>query len=292
MQYFLENPHLKIKINEVGAEVKSLYGKTTDFEYLYQGNPEIWKGSAYHLFPICGRLFNCEYTYKGKTYQMGLHGFSRDFTHNVISQSQNSITFEFLSNEKTKEIYPFDFILNVTHTLDNNRLISSFNVTNPNEEVLPFSIGGHPGFNIPLDPSIKDEEHYLEFSSECLPKKYLFAGNFITGEKAPYPLKDGKRIDFSHRLFYSEGIFLSDMADGITIKANNCDRYVKINYKNASVLGLWHAPGCDAPYICIEPWKGIPSTDGKVDDFSSKNQFVYLDKGQSFTLEYSVEVNE
>jgi galactose mutarotase-like enzyme len=159
--------------------------------------------------------------------------------------------------------------------------------------VLPFSIGGHPGFYIPLEDGIDDEDHYLEFSEICSPIEFGFSkDNFLNGNDTPYPLKDGKRIDFSHKLFYKKGIFLSGMPNEISLRAKNSKRYLKMSYKNASVLGLWHAPDVDAPYICIEPWKGIPSTQGIVDDFSSKREFVFLNKNQSFTLEYTIEVNE
>ena len=50
----LKNSDLAVKINELGAEVKSIYG--FDTEYIWEGKKEIWGNSCPLLFPICGGL--------------------------------------------------------------------------------------------------------------------------------------------------------------------------------------------------------------------------------------------
>ena len=37
MIYTIENDKIKVAIEDKGAQLYSIYGKTTDFEYLYQG---------------------------------------------------------------------------------------------------------------------------------------------------------------------------------------------------------------------------------------------------------------
>ena len=90
----LENEHLTIEINEKGAEVFSVKSKKTGIEYLWQGNPEFWKGRATVLFPVCGRSFGGKYTFKNKEYEMPIHGFAKLFEFTSIEVSSEQIDFE------------------------------------------------------------------------------------------------------------------------------------------------------------------------------------------------------
>ena len=65
MLYSIENDRLRVEINDIGAELYSIKDKADGFEYLWQGDPQYWSGRAYNLFPICGRITEGRYTYKG-----------------------------------------------------------------------------------------------------------------------------------------------------------------------------------------------------------------------------------
>ena len=46
-----------------------------------------------------------------------------------------------------------------------------------------FGIGGHPGFNIPMEEGLSFEDYELEFSRACEPQRILFfTGVFCGGE--------------------------------------------------------------------------------------------------------------
>ena len=62
----LKNQSLTIRIAEMGAELKSI--RKAGVEYLWEGRPEVWSGSAPLMFPICGGLRNDTYRYAGKEY--------------------------------------------------------------------------------------------------------------------------------------------------------------------------------------------------------------------------------
>lgn len=57
-------------------------------------------------------------------------------------------------------------------------------------------------------------------------------------------------------------------------------------------LGLWHKPKSNAPYICIEPWHGIPSDDGVVDDFKEKQQMIRLNANKRYDNSYTIKIIE
>ena len=54
-------------------------------------------------------------------------------------------------NDETKRVYPFDFALSVTHRFVNNGFETRYTVENHSSRVMPFVIGGHPGFASPMN---------------------------------------------------------------------------------------------------------------------------------------------
>ncbi len=294
MIYTIENEQLKVEVADRGAELMSIVGKKTGFEYLWQGDATYWASRASVLFPICGRLTDGKYTYKGKTYEMVLHGFSKLATHKVVAQTKTSITFELASDEETKKIYPFDFIFRMSYTLEGASIKHEFKVINENEEDLPFSVGGHPGFNIPFVEGEAFEDYYLEFANAVPCKRLVMSPTcYYTGENEDFALKDGKVIELRHELFANDAIFLTGTDRKISLKSKKNDRAVTVEFSDKMVnLGIWQKPNTDAPYVCIEPWSGVPAYDGKVDDFATKNLFTHLKKGETYTNGFSVTITE
>lgn len=293
MIYTIENEHLKVQINDMGAEMVSIFGKKNNFEYLWQGDPTYWTGHAYVLFPICGRLTQNKYTYEGKTYEMNLHGFSRKSTHKVVKQTKTSIEFELTDNENTLNQYPFNFIFRISYSLDGAKVRTNLYVENTGKKDLPFSLGGHPGFNLPLENGLKAEDHYVDFGKTknlqyqiCSPEKYC------TGKTADFPLEDDRILRFKHSLFDNDAIFLDNIPSSVVLKSDKTDRFVKVSYKDMTHLGLWHAPQTEAPYICIEPWHGIPAIQDVIDDFDTKRDMMHLKPNSSYSSYIDIEVNE
>ena len=65
----LKNKDLTVTVNELGAELKSV--RCDGMEYLWNGDPAFWSGTAPMLFPICGTLKEDRFTYQGKEIHMG-----------------------------------------------------------------------------------------------------------------------------------------------------------------------------------------------------------------------------
>ena len=69
MNIRLENDRLKVTINTLGAEIMSVMDNAGR-EYMWQGDPDVWKYRAPILFPVCGDLNDSCYTYEGKKYSL------------------------------------------------------------------------------------------------------------------------------------------------------------------------------------------------------------------------------
>lgn len=282
MLYTLENEKIKVEIADKGGELQSIVLKEDGCEYLWQGDPKYWSGRAYNLFPICGRLFDGKYTYKGKTYEMNLHGFVRNTVMQVESAEKEKITFLLIPNDEIKAQYPFDFEFRVTYTLSGTGIETKVNVVNAGKDDMFFGFGGHPGFNVPLIEGEKFEDYYLEF--DCVkPMKLLkMSPLFYLDKTEPYPLKDGEIIELTHDLFNDDAKFFTDMCGYVTLKSKKSAKSVRVEYPGMRNLGIWHAPRSEAPYICIEPWCSLPSYDGRIDDLETKNQMTRLAPGKVY----------
>ena len=67
-----------------------------------------------------------------------------------VSEDGASVTYEFTDSAETREAFPYRFKLNMTYAITgDNQLTQTFKVTNTGDVDLPFSVGGHPAFNVP-----------------------------------------------------------------------------------------------------------------------------------------------
>lgn len=272
MIYTLHNDVITAKITDVGAEMLSVVRNEDGCEYIWQGDPTYWKGHAPWLFPICSHLYEDRYTYGGKTYHMGTHGFARHMTFEAVRVEDTVLSLRLCSSEKTKESFPFDFSLTITYTLVGETLHALMDVENTGDQLLPIAPGAHPGFNVPLGGKGSYDDYYLEFAKPCDPDELVLTeAVFNSGRKIARPLREGKYLDLSHSLFVIDGIFLDNVTDTVTLRSDKSERYVTMYQPDTPYLGLWSIPQSDAPYVCIEPWCGLPSYDGVIDDLATRN---------------------
>ena len=166
MNYEIKNEFIKAKINSFGAELNSLQKVENKFEYIWQADKNYWARHSPVLFPIVGRLKEDTYFYKDKKYSLSQHGFARDKEFELLKKENDFIEFSLKNDEKTLEIYPFLFELNISYKLENTKLIISYKVKNRSEDRLYFSIGAHPAFNISSDD-------FLDFEDVRTSKRYF-----------------------------------------------------------------------------------------------------------------------
>lgn len=290
MNYTIQNEFLTAVISDMGAELMSI--KTNDgHEYLWQGDKKYWEGRAPIMFPICGRLFNGEYKYLGKTYSLPNHGFARKSLFSLKSAAKDFITLELKSNDEIYANYPFDFIFDVTFKLENDTLTVKYEVKNQDEKDLIFSVGGHPAFNAPLDKGVEFEDCYVEFDKKCDAIRVDFSpACFLTHSDKLYSESGTKRIDLRHDLFDNDAIFLYNVSKKIKLGSQKTQRSVTLTFDGMKYIGLWHAVKTDAPYVCIEPWTSVPATEGVVDNLMTKEEMIHLPKGYTYKNSYSITI--
>lgn len=294
MIYTIYNDDIEVAISTMGAELMSIKSKKDGTEYLWQGNPEFWGGRAYNLFPICGRLTEGKYTYDGKTYEMNLHGFVRKSELDATVLAEDKIDFGIRADERTLAMYPFDFEYHICYSLHGGSVKMEISVVNHGEKVMPFAIGGHPGFNVPLGDGTGEsfEDYYVEFVPECSPKAiYMSDTCYVTERTDDFPLVDGKVLPLKHSLFDRDAIVLQDVSSRISLRSRKSARFVTLEVPDAmKYLGIWHAPKKEAPYVALEPWTSVPAYDGVVDDLSTKRDMFELSPLATYELIWTITV--
>lgn len=112
MQYTISNDNFEVIVDSKGCEIVSVIRKSDNKQYIWSGQPDIWKRHTPVLFPLVGRYKNDTSIYEGKEYHMTQHGFARDMEFSLVMKDNSAVVMKLESDENTKAVYPFDFELN------------------------------------------------------------------------------------------------------------------------------------------------------------------------------------
>ena len=282
--YRLNNQHISITINPLGAELQEL----THMEHgnlLWKKDDTLWNRYAPILFPIVGRLVNDQYTVEDEVYTMRQHGFARDKVFEVLEYNETSVTFCLKANEDTRAQYPFEFELRVTYVLIGGMLIISHEVINRDAKDLLFSIGGHPGFHI--EGNLND--YVLDFGGEFTVQQHLITGNYYNGETKDLPLN--RTFNLSESLFASDAIVIkAPPFQSIGFGKKNGPKLLTLHCDSWTAMGLWTKPS--APFFCIEPWWGWADAINSLGTLKEKDGVMSLAPGRHSRLNYSIEIHK
>lgn len=288
MTVTIENGQLIAKIAEKGAELQSLQSRDTSREYIWQADPEYWGKHAPILFPIVGALKDGRYRYEGQEYELPRHGFARDREFTVIEQTQDSVTLQLVADEATRTVYPFDFALNVHYELGGEGLQVRYEVHNPSQKELFFSVGGHPAFNVPLEDNLTFEDYYLAFSPMKSRIELPLAGNFIDMSQRTLGATN-TNLRLTHDLFQNDAlIYETKGLTSVTIASEKSPHSVRVAFNDMAYVGIWTPYPKAAPFLCIEPWAGVADTTDATGELTEKLGIQKLAPGATFRTKYAI----
>lgn len=285
----IENKSLRVAISTKGAELQSLIAKALNTEFMWDANPVFWGKTSPILFPIVGGLKDGSYSFNGKTYKLPRHGFARDKVFVVEKQTADSVILLLKEDAETLEVYPFSFELRLSYQLNGNQLSVQYSVKNTNEDIMYFSVGGHPAFKVPIENGLSYEDYYLEFSDEKSLKRYpLSADGLILNTTQNVPMNENKLL-LTKALFYEDALVLKHLdSTEIAIKSDKGNAVLKFKFENFPYFGIWAAK--DADFVCLEPWCGIADSTLHNQDFTTKEGINTLQAGEVFERVWMVEV--
>ena len=299
MEYCLDNGVLSVRVSSLGGELQSV--KKDGREYLWQGDPAYWEGKAPNLFPYIARLTRGTCTVHGKAYQLPIHGFLP--TTEMTAEAQEAereedsnavrLVLRLDADERTLACYPFVFTLRIVYELEGDSLRITYEVTNGGKEEMYFGIGGHPGFQVPLEDGLSFGDYFLEFetAAEQMPVRVGFSpACFLNGKDEPYPLQGGSRIPLGHELFDDDAIVLSGTPKTVILRSEKGSRGVRVRFPGMPYIGFWHAVKKPAPYVCIEPWSSLPSRQDVVEELSEQPGLIHLEGEGVYRNTWSIQI--
>ena len=164
--------------------------------------------------------------------------------------------------------------------------------------MLPFTLGAHPAFNIPI-PGVEAsslDQYHLSFT-----RPWTSYGPSITDEglcdyTTPQKLiVDSDTLPLSWELIDREKtITLEDVPDRrITLTANaeaaSDPHGIQMDFEGFDYLGIWSAaPGC--PFVALEPWCGIADTVDTDGIFEHKPGIISLEPERNIAKTLSIKV--
>ena len=267
MIYTIKNENFTVKINSLGAELTSVLS-ASGYEYMWQGKE--WNKHAPVLFPICGALLDGKYIFKGREYPMGKHGFARDKEFALVESTDTSLVLRLESNDETLAIYPFDFSLTASFTLDGDRLNTVFSVENTGKQIMPYMFGWHPAFTLGGNHEIGS--FYVHFEGKrSLTRHLLQNGPFVDPFYTTYPLKASKYYLNEEEIYKNDTMIFKDVPTTVKLAGGYQKRSLTLSYSdNLPYLCIWKWPSSDARYVCLEPWSDIPSDGETPENFLSR----------------------
>jgi len=270
MKHTITNEFLSVGVLEKGAELASIFDLDSSKEYMWQADdPKYWGRHSSILFPVIGACNEGVVRVGGRSYPMPKHGIVRNAQFELLDTAKDTITFVLRSTESTREHYPFDWRLNVTYKLQKKTLQVEYEVINDDEVSLPYSIGGHPAFNCPLDTSLERSDYSLVFNQNEYQKSPKIDKDGLISKESDTILNHSKSIHITDELFDEDALILTAPKSNKVTLQSDSKRELEFSFNGFSHLGIWSSHRT-APFVCIEPWCGIADPVGYTGDIYSK----------------------
>ncbi len=252
-EYSISNQTYTLTVSDHGAEIRSL--KRNGKELMWQADPQYWGRTSPILFPLVGNYWEKKSRYSGKVYEMSQHGFARDRDFELLSMTDDELVFELRESSETLEKYPFSFVLVLGYRITEDGVKVSWEVRNPSDSDIFFSIGGHPAFNCDLT---RDRLLFLNNGKEV---QGSIKANIIQNDGSgclsdtveELLLEDGM-LQLSYELFDQDALIIENRQADTVVLLEQEER-VTVQF-DAPLFGIWSPAGKKAPFVCIEPWYG------------------------------------
>ncbi|GAB4385183.1 MAG: hypothetical protein Kow00121_49760 [Elainellaceae cyanobacterium] len=217
------------------------------------------RGGIPILFPICGNLSDDTYTHHGQSYSLKQHGFARNMpwtVTNEMTQDAVGITLTLKSNDRTRQVYPFDFQLQFTYRLRGQSLEIHQVYSNRSADPMPFSSGFHPYFQVSDKPQLQFDIPATRYQNQIDQTTHDFDGSFDF---------EVNEIDVAFREVSQQSASVTDTSRNLQVMLEYDPLF--------STLVFWTVKGKD--YYCLEPWTAPRNA------LNTGEQLTQLDPGAS-----------
>ena len=273
---------LELEVSSLGAEMQYLRSSSGK-ELLWHGDPAFWSGRAPVLFPIVGRAVDDTVSAGGVSAEMKQHGFARRQEFELVEQTEAMCRHVLHASEATRETYPFEFSLSVTHAVARATLTVTAEVTNEGDTEMPFGFGFHPAFCLPLAGG--DGAHHVTLASGGSPQRQpLRPDGLLENTLVEGPFVNGQ-VEITDALFEEGALVFPGGTEPVRYGSQDGPS-LAFTFENLPDLALWRPVG--APFLCVEPWHGTASCVGDGPEIAQRPNAILLAPGDSKCFAYHV----
>ena len=291
MRSTIRNGHLTIEADTRGGELQSILS-SEGLSDLWSGDKRYWGYRAPTLFPIIGRLRDDRAVSAGGEICLPKHGLARRAEFELARQGDDFLCYRYRSTPQTKEQYPYDFCLEIGYELKGWTLTTRYKVTNTGEGVMPFVIGGHPAFAVPLTEGEAFEDYRIAFPQPETAACSLVdeSTGLILGSRRNQFLKGKTGFTLNHVLFRGDALIFDTLQSrSVRLYSTVSGHGVKLDFEGMDILAVW-SPVEDAPFVCLEPWTGSATLAEEDDVFEHKRGVTHLGPGESKEFAFTITV--
>ena len=276
-------------IRTCGAELRSLI--VSGRELMWAGDPAFWGKTSPLLFPVIGFLRGETAVFDGMSVPLGKHGFARDMEFSV-EQNDSFATFAITHTEQTREHFPYKFALALTYTLTGAGVSVDYTVTNKDVRPMPYCIGAHPAIACAVDDSrlVFEKAETVNGPVMDVPSGLWNAENRILR------LSNSREFPLSYPLFDNDCVYFDKLSSASVLltskSADDADDAagVRVRWSGFNSLGVWTPAGKNAPFVCIEPWRGTNDYTDEYGEFSRKRDVDVLPPGDHRVYNMTIEL--
>jgi galactose mutarotase-like enzyme len=283
MLYQLYENGITAVVDTYGGELIS-FQDSDKTEYLWSGNPAFWTGRSPHLFPIIGTTKNSSSLTK--------HGFVRTQELSLLSYTNNEISLSLTDTPDTLSCYPYSFSITITHKLLASGFTTQYTIKNTGSIKMPFFIGGHVGFACPLQEGECFQEYSLFFPSKEMLHPLVSSSDSPLDEVSNLSLQcDHGHLPLSYELFDSGALILNPSSvSEVSLIHEKTKKGIHFSFPDFPVLALWTMPHKNSPYLCLEPWHGMPALTSDGDSLFDKPYVTILEPSMQKQFAYHMKI--
>ncbi|MHB1037729.1 MAG: aldose epimerase family protein [Pirellulales bacterium] len=221
------------------------------------------------LFPFVGRIHGTRFEFQGKQYSLeagdglgnAIHGFVLDRPWRVTECSPTRVVGQFQASVDAPDLldrWPADFRITLGYELAGNTLRCQVDIQNPDQRPLPFGLGTHPYFRVPLGAAGDAARCRVTVPAT---KYWELAGMLPTGRVLPAEgsrsIRDG--MEFGRTAFDDvfAGLEFTNRTCTARIDDAVCWRTLTMTFGDEfQECVVYNPPHRES--ICIEPYTCVP----------------------------------
>lgn len=194
------------------------------------------RGGCPVLFPSPGRLVGDRFARDGATGTLGQHGFARTEPWDVVSASASEATLRLRSNDRTRAVFPWEFVATYRYVLGPTSLRIEQTFESAGPAPMPFGAGFHPYFRV------RDADKRLARAPTAATRAYDNAARALVRLDGPIDLTRGE-VDL-HLIDHASSTARLERGDGHAVDLRGSAQFGR--------WVIWTLAGRD--FVCLEPW--------------------------------------